>query len=71
MAFRGDRVQQLRELKGWTGRELAERVGVTRARIHQVEAGAAPSLPLAMRLGEVLGIDWRRFFEDTEVSPSR
>jgi transcriptional regulator with XRE-family HTH domain len=64
--FRGLLVRQLRVIRGWSQSELARRVGITRSRMGQLEEGAVPSLGLAVRLGAVLVIDWRRLFEDAE-----
>jgi putative transcriptional regulator len=50
------RVRELREHKGWSQGELAERLEVSRQTINAIETGKYdPSLPLAFRLARLFG----------------
>ena len=54
-----------REEAGLTQSQLAEKVGVIRQTISNIECGiSAPSVPTAIAIGKVLGIDWKGFFEE-------
>lgn len=49
-------LRTLREERGWSQGRLAEEVGVSRQTINAVETGRFdPSLPLALRLAQLLG----------------
>jgi len=43
VGFRGDRLQALREFKGWSRAELARRTGLNRTAIGNLETGATPN----------------------------
>ena len=50
------RVRELRERKGWSQGELAERLEVSRQTINAIETGKYdPSLPLAFRITRLFG----------------
>jgi putative transcriptional regulator len=50
------RVRELREVRGWSQGELAERLEVSRQTINAIETGKYdPSLPLAFRLARLFG----------------
>ena len=55
----GDRIQQARELRGWTIRELARRAGVPHQRILAIESGQQGTLTVEVmqRLGRALDLD--------------
>lgn len=69
--FRGEAVRWRREDRGWSLGDLAERTKVTKERIRQVERGDEPGRNLREKLGEVFGIDWRRFYDDTDTDRRR
>ena len=47
-------VAELREARGWTKVELADRLGISRQSIHAIESGKYdPSLPLALAIGKL------------------
>jgi molybdate-binding protein/DNA-binding XRE family transcriptional regulator len=51
-----NRVAELRARRGWSQRELARRIGVSRAGLGAIEAGeVTPSVATALRLAEALG----------------
>lgn len=57
-------LKEIRKEKGFTQEQLANVCGVQRTTITMIETGNnSPSVELAKKLGEVLGIDWKVFFE--------
>lgn len=58
-------LRKVRQEKGLTQNALAENVGVIRQTISNIECGLnRPSPELAMKLGEILEIDWSKFFTE-------
>lgn len=58
-------LRKIRESAGMTQEQLAEKVGVIRQTISNIECGlSAPSIPTARAIAEVLEFDWTAFFED-------
>lgn len=57
-------MQNLRKNKGLTQAELAERCGVARQTICEIERGnRKPSIPLAKKLGKLLNVAWYTFYD--------
>lgn len=57
-------LKKLRTERGIKQEELANECGVLRTTISMIETGDnKPSVPLAMKLGEVLEVDWKGFYE--------
>ena len=57
------RVRELRERKGWSQGELAERLEVSRQTVNAIETGKYdPSLPLAFRIAKLFGQPIERIF---------
>ena len=57
-------IKELRIAKGLTQEQLANECGVQRTTITMIEnENNLPSVETAKKLGEVLGIDWKVFFE--------
>ena len=53
----GQKTQMLRKQKGYTQKELAERLGITRVYMGYIEQGReSPSLHLMFRLADELGV---------------
>lgn len=49
-------VTALREARGWTKVDLADRLEISRQSIHAIESGKYdPSLPLALAIGKLFG----------------
>ncbi|HEV2703302.1 MAG TPA: helix-turn-helix transcriptional regulator [Steroidobacteraceae bacterium] len=47
---------ELREARGWTKVELADRLNISRQSVHAIESGKYdPSLPLAFAIGKLFG----------------
>ena len=68
MTLKGDdkliNLKDLRTEKGYTQEELATKCDVLRTTISMIESGInKPSVELAKKLGEVLNVDWKGFFE--------
>jgi len=50
------RMREMRERKGWSQGELAERLEVSRQTVNAIETGKYdPSLPLAFRIARLFG----------------
>lgn len=57
-------LKDLRTEKGYTQEELASKCNVLRTTISMIENDVnKPSVELAKKLGEVLDVDWKGFFE--------
>ena len=64
-----NRVKELRKKRGWTQSEFGEKLGISRQSVHSIEAGKYdPSLPLAFRIADVLGISLDKMFEKHRAS---
>ncbi|MBN8845293.1 MAG: helix-turn-helix transcriptional regulator [Sphingomonadales bacterium] len=60
-----NRVRDCRERAGWSQGELARRLGVSRQTINAVETDKYdPSLPLALRMAQLFGLEVRELFID-------
>jgi putative transcriptional regulator len=60
-----NRLKELREAKGWSQGELAQRLGVSRQTINAVETDKYdPSLPLALRMARLFGVAVTKLFVD-------
>ena len=58
-------LRKIREAAGMTQEQLAEKVGVIRQTISNIECGISfPSIPTAKAIAEVLEFDWKEFYED-------
>lgn len=58
-------LKEKRKEKDMTQEELANRCGVLRTNILNIENGAnKPSVNLAKKIGEILEFDWTEFFND-------
>lgn len=59
---------KLRRKKSLTQEKLAVQVGVTRQMISAIECdGQRPSVDLAMKIADVLGFNWTKFYvKDTD-----
>ena len=58
-------LKKIREKKGMTQEQLADKVGVVRQTISNIECGLAlPSVTNAQAIAQVLDFDWADFFND-------
>ena len=58
-----NRLRELRDARGWSQGELAERLEVSRQTINALETGKYdPSLPLAFRIARLFGKPIERIF---------
>lgn len=61
-------VREKRATKGWSQKELAERLGVSRQTVNAIEVGKySPSLPLAFTLARIFEEPIENLFEDEEA----
>ena len=59
-----NRLRELRDARGWSQGELAERLEVSRQTINAIETGKYdPSLPLAFRIAKLFGQPIERIFQ--------
>ena len=60
-------IHALRETRGFSQRELAERLGTTQSAVARLEAGnVSPSLPTLDRVAEALGVELVVSFVDLD-----
>lgn len=63
-----NQVRALREDRGWSQGELAERLAVSRQTIHAIETGKYdPSLPLAFRIARLFALPIEEVFLDEDA----
>lgn len=55
-------LKERRSLLGFSQQELAKEIGIERSYYTKIENGLRPSVKVAQKIGEVLGIDWTIFF---------
>lgn len=68
----GARIKQLRELYGFSQRELAKRAGMTHGAISQMERNqASPSVGTLRRIIDVFVISFSEFFSDAPLADSK
>lgn len=57
-------LSKIRETKGFTQKQVAEKCGISRSFYADIEQGTRnPKVNTAKAIGEVLGFDWTLFFE--------
>ena len=58
---------KIREEKGMTSVDVARAAGISQSHYWRIEVGQKqPSVHAAQEIGNVLGFNWTRFFEDSE-----
>ena len=58
-----NRLRELRDARGWSQGELAERLDVSRQTVNALETGKYdPSLPLAFRIARLFGLPIEAIF---------
>ena len=61
-------LSQLREERGWSQGDLAEKLGVSRQTINALERGKYdPSLPLAFKIAQLFKLKIEEIFEPDEM----
>jgi putative transcriptional regulator len=62
-----NQLRELRETRGWSQAELAERLGVSRQTVNAIETGKYdPSLPLAFRMAKIFRRPIEAIFDPEE-----
>ncbi|MGN0921478.1 MAG: helix-turn-helix domain-containing protein [Cellvibrio sp.] len=70
LEFVGNRLKQLREIQGFSQRELAKRSGITHSNISMIEQGqVSPSIQSINRILNALSVSPQDFFRSTNPSP--
>jgi transcriptional regulator with XRE-family HTH domain len=55
----------IRKASNMSAKQVYEAVGITQQHYNYVENGKRqPSVPVAKKIGAVLGFDWTKFYED-------
>ena len=63
---------EARTAAGMTQQQLADSVGCIRQNISNIELGVTfPSVQLAIRIGNVLGLNWPRLYDELEQEVRR
>lgn len=66
----GSRIKHLRELKGWTQQVLADRTGVSRSYLGELERDVSqPTVTVLKRIADAFGVPLDMFLEDTKLLP--
>lgn len=66
-----EQIRHLREALGYTQQDLAERMGVSRATVNQIEAGRRlPTLQHALVLARELGVTVEDMVVNSEATPA-
>jgi transcriptional regulator with XRE-family HTH domain len=67
----GRMIRELREARGLSQRELAERMGTTQSVVGRLEAGGSrPTIVTLERVAQALGLQLEVRFQDTRSAPS-
>ena len=62
-----NKLREIRKEQRMTARKLSIMCGVTRQHLCNIEHGRVqPSVALAKKLGSILHVDWKVFFDDTD-----
>lgn len=62
------RIKELREMKGWTQDDLAERANVSRSQLAQIESEARPANTLRLNaIASALGVSPGRLFSTSKL----
>lgn len=69
--FNGTKVRQLRELKNWTQGDLAERAGISRSYLSELESGTRndPAASYLKKLADALTVPLDFLFDDSNKLP--
>lgn len=63
-------VLRLRDARGWTQAQLAEKTGLTRRYVQLLETGQAnPTVKVLIAVGDALGVAPEDFFAVTKIEP--
>jgi transcriptional regulator with XRE-family HTH domain len=66
------RLRELREARGWSQQELADRAGLHLMTVSRFERDTLkPTWIIALTLAEVLGVDCRAFCEEPKTQPEK
>ncbi|MBD8026459.1 helix-turn-helix transcriptional regulator [Ureibacillus sp. Re31] len=60
-------LKERRSFLGYSQQTVAKEIGIERSYYTKIENGLCPSVKVAQKIGEVLGIDWTIFFTNNCV----
>lgn len=67
----GNKLRSVRESKGFTGYQLAQKAGITEARLMSFEEGyATPTIATLLKISQALGVSMGFFFQE-QAKPKR
>lgn len=67
----GRRIAQLRQARGWTQRETAERLRIEEQSLQRFERGANLTLRTLVKLAKILGVEPQDLFKDAAPQERR
>lgn len=63
--MRRDWLRSIRKAKCITQTEISRKLGITQSHYSSIERGErGPSVKIAKGIGNILKVDWRRFYKD-------
>lgn len=66
----GSKIKHLREIKGWTQQALADRAGVSRSYLGELERDVSqPTISVLKRIADAFEVPLDMFLEDTKLLP--
>lgn len=63
---------EIRKKKGLSQKDICEKVKISQPTYWEYEHGiCSPTVPIAKKIGTVLGFDWTRFYDDSPTDDAK